>query len=177
LADLDDRQRDYLQNVQLEYVKMAHAEWLEGFKGVKDFSSNAIRMLYVLNGGALIALLALIGNIYSKIIPGDQLLHFEKFLKAILPAFLPFAVGLLLAGIVSALAYANYSSIEASFPNSSRLYLWLKGEEVKQTVLARQMPTITARVGFFIALLSLGAFGWGCWRVYQAFEILADAQK
>jgi hypothetical protein len=57
-----DRQRDYVQNAQLEYVKMAHAEWLEGFKGVKDFSSNAIRMLYVSNGGAILALLALIGE-------------------------------------------------------------------------------------------------------------------
>jgi hypothetical protein len=109
--------------------------------------------------------------------PGDQLLHFEKFLNAIRPAFLPFAIGLFLAGLVSALAYVNYASIEVSFPNSSTLFRWLKGEPAKQTMLVRKMPMITARLGLFIGLLSLAAFGCGCWRVYQAFEILADGQK
>lgn len=75
----------YLEKTNLEYVKMAHAEWLEGFKGVRETSIEAIKAMYLLNGGALIALLALLGNMYGKT-PAETSSPFFVFLAAILPA-------------------------------------------------------------------------------------------
>ena len=45
-------------------------------------------MKYLLNGGAIIAILALIGNMYGKQ-TGDRAI-FTRFLHAIIPAFIPY---------------------------------------------------------------------------------------
>lgn len=162
---------DDLEKKNLEYVKMAHAEWLEHFRGVREFSNQAIRMLYVLNGGALLALLALLGNMYGTLHPEGPV-FFSKFVNAITPAFMPFVFGLLSAGMVSLFAYINFSALETSSPSSAALYNWLRGENHVVSNFLENLPVTTARIGVFFGLGSLAAFGFGCYKVYQAFKLL-----
>ena len=54
-------------------------------------------MKYLLNGGAIIAILALIGNMYGKQ-TGDRAI-FTRFLHAIIPAFIPLSRDLFLPAL------------------------------------------------------------------------------
>lgn len=172
MTDHDPKRQEYLEKLSFEYVRMAHIEWLESFKGVREFSSQAIRMLYILNGGALIALLALIGNMFGKVGP-DKVELFTVFLSAIIPSFIPFVIGLISAGLVSAMAYINFSALDESSPNAAQLYGWLQNEAHELTNFQRNLPVITARIGLSFGFLSLVAFGAGCVLVYRSFEFLS----
>jgi hypothetical protein len=163
---------DSPRELDIEYIKMAHAERLEASRGVREFSSYAIRMMYLLNGGAIIAILALIGNMYGKQ-TGDQSAIFTRFLHAIIPAFIPFITGLILAGVVSAFAYLNFSVLEVASFSSSDLLLWFRGQKLERHRFWRKAPQVTAIIGLVIGLFSLLAFAWGSCRVYQSFELLS----
>ncbi|HHR6038070.1 TPA: hypothetical protein ACS8CD_002376 [Providencia alcalifaciens] len=58
------------------------------------------KMLFLSNGGAVIALLALFGNVWGKGIPGDVLMIFAD-------SMLDFCIGLTLTILTTAFAYFN----------------------------------------------------------------------
>ncbi|AXH61730.1 MULTISPECIES: hypothetical protein [Providencia] len=61
---------------------------------------QVVKMLFLSNGGAVIALLALFGNVWNKSIPSEILMIFAD-------SMLYFCVGLTLAIVTTAFAYIN----------------------------------------------------------------------
>lgn len=172
MDEIEINKAEYQEKINIEFIKIAHNEYIENFKGLKEFSTSGIRVLMLLNGGAIIAILALIGNMYGKIgVEAHNML--SKFINSMLPSFIYFGGGLFLAGIVAILAYINFSLLEATIPDCWKLLRWTKGEKLEDSKHMACSILVTARAGAILAAVSLLLFAIGSWQVYTAFQVLA----
>ncbi len=98
--NLDLKLEQYKTNCQLqiEQYRAENSLNLETFKATINAGQNAIKSMVIINGGAAVALLAFVGNIWSN--KGNL-----SGIKGLSWGLLFFVIGVLLAGIVSALTY------------------------------------------------------------------------
>lgn len=172
-----------------EYVRMAHSEWLEIHKGVRESAISAVRTLFLLNGGALIALLALAGNMYrvghsADFTSFDKYVNlffghhsrtpFQEFVQATLPAFTAFGLGLLFAGIVALLSYLVFGALEGIAPRSSELLGFLRMQKIKPKREMHLLHRVAIWGCILFSVVSIAAFGSGCMLVRMGFNILAN---
>jgi hypothetical protein len=158
---------------KIDYTKFAHAEHIEAMKAIREFSLQGIRMIYILNGGAIIALMTFIGNTFSNNDEPNIIIK-SLYMYYILSAFPFFAGGLLFGGILSIIAYINYSLLQQVYPSSGDLMGWLRGENIAFPKIANKWANLTAIIGLVVAILSLICFGLGCYYVYAAFKYLSN---
>ena len=156
IAYLDDVAKSPSQNpteVELEKYKADlqlhieenrnyHASQLEMFRSVITSGQNAIRSSFLLNGGASVALLALIGHL-AQFKP-DKVAAFSGVL-------LPFVLGVLAMTITSGFTYLSQWLYDAESP---KLQKWGFGFNLASIVLG---------------ISSYGLFMWGMYRAYFAF--------
>ena len=82
----------HTNQVNLELLKIQNAFQIEVFKSVITVGANACRAFMIMNGGAAIALLAFLGNIWNKSSTPDAS-------KAIAISLAIFCVGVLASGL------------------------------------------------------------------------------
>lgn len=109
------------------------------FESVIAASKEAIRSLFLINGGGCVALLALMGQVAAKIGGGT----------AIAPTFgvalLGFAGGLFSATLLACLAYLGQAARHAKKNRLGNAIQW---------------------AAIVVAIVSLGAFIFGCWSAF-----------
>jgi hypothetical protein len=121
---------------------------LELFKSVIQSGQAALKSLFLLNGGAAVAVLALIGHLSTSAIAAAQV---NKFAVPLLS----FASGLAFAAMASCLTYLVQKA--SSAPN-------------------RRLGTRLNNFTVLLSVLSLGAFAVGCGFAYFAIQEIAASQ-
>ncbi|MCK6652272.1 hypothetical protein L8R07_07340 [Enterobacter roggenkampii] len=105
--DVSDRAEDnqvtleglkHQNSTQLEILKINNNFQIESFKAAISIGANACRTFLIMNGGAAIALLAFLGNIWNKN-------SSETAATAIATALMLFCGGVFLAGLCAGLSY------------------------------------------------------------------------
>jgi hypothetical protein len=95
--------------------------------------------VFLLNGGAILALLTLIGSLFGK---GDHTMVRVaiSLTRALIPALYWFAGGLMLAALVAAIAFFNFGFSEQSYPSPGQLFDFIHHqpfEQAPRTILER----------------------------------------
>ncbi|MDR3494956.1 MAG: hypothetical protein P4L82_10155 [Ancalomicrobiaceae bacterium] len=151
---------DREEKIIIEYAKFAHVETIEVFRAVKEFSSYAIRMMFLVNGGAIIALLALAGNIVGKA-NTDNYAYYSKYSHVIVCSLVFFLAGIVFAGFATLFAYLNFSFLQAVVPSSGDILSWLRGNEYKTNSVFQKWVRWSAWGGVITGLISLASFASG----------------
>ncbi len=111
------QEMEFRKEAAAEYARMALAHQLQSQQFMKDYGQMAIRSLFLLNGGALVSLITLMGSISS---------YTFKFPKELVPTSLMagfpwFLFGLFFAVVMMFMAYLNYGEIARSKSNLGAL--------------------------------------------------------
>lgn len=169
IADLK-RQRD--EAAIALFAEKSLAERAIAIEATKEYGAATIKSLILLNGGAIIALLALLSALYSKD-AGAALIAAKVLTVRLSKALAWFAGGLGLAAITSAVGYLNWFNVAATYGTPSDVADWMRGEKAIATERWRERA-INATIGLacLSALTSLACFGWGAWTVFRAFRRL-----
>lgn len=143
----------------LEHRKFQFDSQLSLSKAQIDFALASIRGCLIVNGGAVVALLALAGQVWKSTpaqvvvdaatqpIFGDR-----NFVAAIGSALDYYAIGLLVAVLCAAVAYSTQSLI-VEFPKWERTII------------------VTRILAIALILASLALFALGCWTARTAFTM------
>lgn len=131
--------------INIEEMKLNEAIRLESFRSTINVGMNAAKSCMLINGGASVALLAFIGNIWAK----DSL---DIAAMLVSKGLLIFCAGVFLAALCSGFTYLAQSSY-----TSSQL-----GTIKKWVVWGR----ICNVIAILSALLSLIVFGLGSYQTY-----------
>ncbi|MBC3457919.1 hypothetical protein [Pseudomonas mosselii] len=145
-AILVERLKAHLQT-NLEIEKYNHSSDLEMFKSVIQTGQNALKAFVLLNGGAAVALLAFIGKLADA-----SRSHIPLFA---LPLTI-FVIGAFFSAISSGLTY-----LTQMLYTENRTWL-------KRVGITLHVVTIV------LGVASLGMFGYGTHRAYEAFIALGS---
>nr|WP_310616674.1 hypothetical protein [Pantoea cypripedii] len=124
----------------IEMFKVNNAIQLEAFKSTIAVGANACRAFMVMNGGAAIALLAFLGNIWNKSSNPDAS-------KAIALSLVVFCLGVLASGVCAGMTYFAQFSFGSSQLGQIKPWLWA--------------GRITNALAILSGIASLIAFGYG----------------
>ena len=98
---------------------MTNEYWMETYRSMVSISMEALKFLVLINGGAAVAVLALLGNIYASGRPVPDM-HCPMVL---------FAIALVLCGVSFATAYFTQlnllSEIGTEKKPSHQIFLWV----------------------------------------------------
>jgi hypothetical protein len=129
---------------------------------------SAIKLLVLINGGAIAAVLSFIGSLLSK---SGTTADSEKILS-ITKSLLPFASGVGAAGVAIASGYiANYMhvlSLQKELKTDSPPYVVTTPEAEKRA----RWANFCHGFGTVVGLASLALFIWGVWRINHAIAQL-----
>jgi hypothetical protein len=108
---------DHMERARLSIKKFAEAEHAERLKSIDLLASHgesAIKAVFILNGGAILALLALLSGLFGK---NDQtlLLVGISLGRSSAPGLYWFAAGATLATVISLIGYLNWSFLSSSY--------------------------------------------------------------
>lgn len=131
----------------IEIMKLNHAAELEAFRSVITVGANASRAFMVINGGAAIALLAFLGNIWNKSSTPEAT-------SAIACSLLIFCLGVLASGVCSGFTYLAQFSTASSGLNSKKGWFY-------SAVCFNVIAVIAGAT-------SLGLFGYGAYATYTS---------
>lgn len=129
-------------------VKEEH--WLETYRSLITLSLEGFRYLALINGGAVVALLAYLGDAGGRLAPRLGC------------AFLGFLAGLALCGLG---LFAGYVT---------QLWLLSEGGSVREFYKSHRLPLY---LGMVLYLASIAAFSVGSWSAVSAFEVADAAQQ
>jgi hypothetical protein len=127
-------------------------EWvIASFKSIIDFAQSSIRTTLLLNGGALIALLALVGNLYSKNITREAVIQLSAH---VFPAMQWFVGGLVCGACVAMGSYLAQTFFQHSFDAAWRGKSF---ERLEHIGLVFQVISITLCIGS-VAAFAVGSY-------------------
>jgi hypothetical protein len=141
-------------------------------EAVKAYGVLSIKTLFLLNGGAILALLTFTASFFSR---NDQTLILIgiALAKQFTGAFYFFGGGLACAAAISGIAYVNYSALIQTFDTPSGLFLMINAKDREPTKDVHHKITVwTARIAIASACLGLTLFIVGAWWVVSAFSVL-----
>ncbi|EPV7325746.1 hypothetical protein ACV9ZL_004410 [Klebsiella oxytoca] len=105
-------------STQLELFKIENNFQMESFKAAISIGANACRTFLIMNGGAAIALLAFLGNIWNKSSSTEAA-------SAIATALVLFCMGVVLAGVCAGFSYISQSLfVSSELGNKKSLLYW-----------------------------------------------------
>lgn len=104
-------------STELEILKINNSFQIESFKAAINIGANACRTFLIMNGGAAIALLAFLGNIWNKESSVDAAF-------AIATALSLFCMGVVFAGLCSGLSYFSQCLFASSELGARKLLSW-----------------------------------------------------
>lgn len=134
---------------EIEVFKIENAAQLEAFKSVITVGANACRAFMIMNGGAAIALLAFLGNIWNKNSTPDAA-------KGI-----AISLGVFCFGVIASGFCAGFTYLAQSFYGNSLLGVnkrWLNAGHFVNALACLS------------GLLSLFAFGYGAYSAFSAMS-------
>jgi hypothetical protein len=131
--------------IKIEKMKLDEAIRLESFKSTISSGMNAAKSCMLINGGASVALLAFIGNIWSKGSLGMAAMLVSKGL-------LFFCSGVALAALCTGFTYLAQSAYTSSELGTNKKW--------------SSWGTFCNSIAIFSALLSLIVFGFGSYQTY-----------
>ncbi|QHP55028.1 hypothetical protein EH203_14975 [Pectobacterium carotovorum subsp. carotovorum] len=104
-------------STELEFLKIRNAFQIESFKSVISIGANACRTFLIMNGGAAIALLAFLGNIWNKDSSANAA-------QAIAMSLVQFCVGVIFAGLCAGFTYFSQSCFTSSELGEQKKFLF-----------------------------------------------------
>ena len=144
-----------------------------------EYGKIFVRMAVLLNGGAMIALLAFTSSLFGKSSDTTVAITFASQLSS---AFILYAGGLASAAICAAIGYLNWAWVYASHLSEGHMFrLVAAGNAFDGTDLEKEQAEfdkndwkvdVSYRAGVGFGVLSLGLFCWGCFKVASAFTVL-----
>lgn len=146
-----------------------HKERSLAMECVKEYGTTSIKLVFALNGAAIIALLTLIGSLHSKdsnIVSG----YARELTVSLLPSFFLYGVGVFSAAFTAGVGYLNWSVVAESYWQPADLYRFFRGEKIdpprRWVVWFIETTRLLAVLLFFAGLFS---FGWASWLTLEAF--------
>jgi hypothetical protein len=136
---------------------------------LKDYGLAAIKTLTVLNGGALVALLAFVASLYGK---DATYAPMAKALTAgLIVPFIWFVIGLGLAAVIAGLGYLSFSLVASMYPEPADLSAWMRSNPLPTQSRPRTVLVAVYRwLAVLAAVASLVAFARGFYLVTGAFR-------
>jgi hypothetical protein len=114
-----------MNDVAIENRREEAARWWDEYSKCleysKEFGIATIRSLILINGGAVVAILATIGNIATK---NDAIA--KKLATAFGSTLLFFVVGLTLSVLAAGIGYSNYIFYTLRLPNPHKLQVYIE---------------------------------------------------
>lgn len=157
----------------LKYVEQLHAETMFAKQTVATFAQSAVRLLFLINGGAVIALLTFLGALYGK--EGRGLEVAQALSKSLPDAIALYLLGLVLAVATAGWSYLNFSIMESTTRAPEELLGWSRREPMQKVAKLSLRALIgSAWIAFGFGVVSLGCFGWGAWLTLSAFKAVAN---
>ncbi|PVE26444.1 hypothetical protein DC522_01385 [Microvirga sp. KLBC 81] len=154
-----------------EYARQVHDYSMQYEKHLKEYGQLALRTIFLLNGGAIVALLTFIGGTLGKS-SGAITLAPALFV----PAFTKYALGLICTALSMLFAYVNYMFHHRTTAGPGDLannMMKLQEQWPGNYTNANSRGT---GISFWLALLlgsgALGFFAWGCFQVANVLSSL-----
>lgn len=169
---LRDFERERWMLANKTFVDQIHAERMQAVESVRSFGTLSIKTLFLLNGGAILALLTFTASLFSR---NDQTLILlgVSLAKKLITAFYFFGGGLTCAAVLAGIAYVNYSALYSTMEGPVSLLNFLNAKERPPVNKVHQLITVlTARIAVVIACLGLALFLIGAGVVVSAFSTL-----
>jgi hypothetical protein len=142
----------------VEYARMIHERTIQSLTASKDYAVFGLRSILLLNGGAIIAILTLIGAAIGTSNAEASTLSPRSFV----PAFAAYTFGLILAVLAMLTSFINFQTHLTAFAKPSALASNIKmpGSEWPSEYDRRKEKKIiwTRRVAIYLSVASLGAF-------------------
>ena len=117
----------------------------------KEYGVATVRYLILVNGGAIIALLALLGNFKT-----DSAIKID--IPCLKVAIFGYVLGLLCGGGTSAIGYLNFQKNALSVPDPDKLYEEVSEKKVRRVNtsinMTSQLALVVVTVGFVLFTLS-----------------------
>jgi hypothetical protein len=139
------------QQANLDQYRAQQQAKLEVFKTVIQSGQAALRTALVINGGAAVALLAFIGNLWSQLSQPGTTPSAVAVIADLARSMLSFTGGVWLAAIATGTTYLTQLAYQDDRETTAK---WLRGLTIVLVVAA------------------LGAFGWGVWLALRTFTTL-----
>ena len=168
--------RDYIHKRYIlaseTYTDQLHEGREKAKEFSKDYGQTFVRTVFLLNAGAILALLTLVGSLFGK---GDHVMALVtiSLTRDLVPALYWFAGGLVLAALVAAIAFFNFGFLAQSYPFPGQLFDFIHHqpfEQAPRTIIRSIGISYWAAVA--AALGSLACFGSGVFLIAQAFSVL-----
>jgi hypothetical protein len=144
---------------------------LQHDRHLKDYGQMALRSVFLLNGGAIIAILTFIGATAGKTVANTVVVP-----ASFIPAFMCYAVGLLCATISMTFAYLNYLGHKNSRADPGALANnMMKLQKVWPANISVSNTRLIDWTWYFALISGVGAiilFGFGCYEMVRVFEAL-----
>ncbi|AMJ60958.1 hypothetical protein [Bosea sp. PAMC 26642] len=147
----------------------SHDERKIAMAAVNAYGIEAIKATFLLNGGAIIALLALLSALYAKdsayVAGAARLLT-----KSLIPAFKFFIGGVVSAAMIAGIGYLNWSILAQAYWQPADWHNFVERAEWA-TIPRWYNPLIetTRAIAIVCFFLSLFCFCRGAWIVAKAF--------
>lgn len=176
-----ERQLDDWRESKKIYAEQTHAIRVLALNNSVEHGKIFIRFMFLLNGGAMVALLALIGAIFGKS-DGSTLSVVITFAHQVKIAFYFYIAGLIFTAATAVTGYANWSFVFRTYFNegqttasisSNNLFPGQNQEEaMKEYAKFDRLSDATIWVAVAFGLLSILAFLFGSLKVASAFAVL-----
>jgi hypothetical protein len=122
-----------------KYASHLGEERVKAMEHSKDYGQIFVRTIFLLNGGAILALLTFIGSMYGK--SDLNVLVAISLGKKLVPAFYCFAGGLVSAALVAAIAYFNWMIVTESYPGAGAFLIFCITNRLKNTQTSKGLLT------------------------------------
>ncbi|WP_162820692.1 hypothetical protein [Microvirga calopogonii] len=153
-----------------KYADQIAAERIKASEYSKEHGSLFIRTVFLLNGGAIIALLTFVSAMFGK--TDLNVLLAITLGKKLVPAFYCFAGGLAAAALVTGLGFFNWRVVADSYAGPGPIFDWIHNKPIEQPPNANKLIQGTYWIAVTIVVGSLVAFIAGAYLVTTAFSVL-----
>jgi len=141
----------------------------------QDYGKIFVRTAFLLNGGAILAILTFISSLYGK---GDHAttLVAISFSRSVFPAFVLYLAGLVSIALTAAIGYVNWLFVSASFMDEADLFHFMHSKPPAEHPKGIEF-NIGASLVLALALAfgALGCFAWASVLVANSLRVLGAA--
>ncbi|GEP07936.1 hypothetical protein MOX02_59740 [Methylobacterium oxalidis] len=167
-----DFEREQYMLANKVFADQTGEQRMHALEAIKAYGVLSIKTLFLLNGGAILALLTFTASFFSR---SDHTMALVgiSLAKQFVTAFYFFGAGLASAAIISGIAYVNYSALYHTYDTPGGLFLLINAKDREPTNdVHHRITVVTAWIAIGVACLGLACFLLGAWWVVSAFSVL-----
>lgn len=151
-----------------------HKERSLAMESVKDYGILAIRLIFILNGAAIIAILTLIGTLHTK--DSNIVSGYARELSILMtPSLFLYGVGVFCAALTAGIGYLNWSVVVDTYMGPGDLYLFFRDHAPPKMPrwkgVAIESTRVVAIVLFFVGLFSFGGASWFALEAFTTVKV------